>query len=268
MLFKLPPGSLESLLTMCAEMYFICFRGEPSSLSDLRLHSQLYWWPSRESGTTQSALLMTSQGVRDHTTSSAEDQPGSQGPHDQLCWWPARESRTTQPTLLMTSPGLRDHTTSSAEDQPGSQWSHSQLCWGPSRESGTTQPTLLMTSLESGTTQPALLRTSPGVRDHTANSADDQPGSQGPHSQLYWGPDWESGTTQPALLWTSPGVRDHTANSAEEQPGSHGPHGLLCWKTAWESRTTAPVCDQPIEEWRSYSGKNWLIRQGVLIRDS
>ena len=268
MLFKLPPGSLESLLTMCAEMYFICFRGEPSSLSDLRLHSQLYWWPSRESGTTQSALLMTSQGVRDHTTSSAEDQPGSQGPHDQLCWWPARESRTTQPTLLMTSPGLRDHTTSSAEDQPGSQWSHSQLCWGPSRESGTTQPTLLMTSLESGTTQPALLRTSPGVRDHTANSADDQPGSQGPHSQLYWGPDAESGTTQPALLWTSPGVRDHTANSAEEQPGSHGPHGLLCWKTAWESRTTAPVCDQPIEEWRSYSGKNWLIRQGVLIRDS
>ena len=116
------------------------------------------------------------------------------------------------------------------------------------------------------TTQPALLRTSPGVRDHTANSAHDQPGSQGPHSQLCWGPALESGTTQPALLRTSPGVRDHTASSAEDQPGSHGPHGLLCWET--ESGTTALLCDQPIEEWRSYSGRNWLIRLGILITDN
>ena len=199
LLFKLPSRSFESLHTMlisvcvykafplsdtslCAEMYFIGFRGEPSRLSDLRLHSQFCWWPARESGPTQPALPMTSTGVRDHTASSADDQPGSQGPHNQLCWWPAHYS---------------------------------------------------------GTTQPALLRTSPGVRDHTANSADDQPG-----------------------------VRDHTASSAEEQPGSHGPHGLLCGETAWESGTTAPLCDQPIEEWRSYSGKNWLIRQGILIRDN
>ena len=183
LLLKLPPGSLESLHTMlisvcvcksfplydtslCAKMYFICFRSEPPNLSDLRPHSQLCWWPARESGTTQPALPMTSPGIRDHTASSAEDQPGSQGPHSQLCLWPALESGTTQPTLLMTSLGVRDHTASSTEDQPGNQGPHSQLCWGPARES-----------------------------DHTANSAYDQPWSQGPHSQLYLGPARESGTT-------------------------------------------------------------------------
>ena len=85
--------------------------------------------------TTQPVLLMTSLGVRDHTTSSADDQIGSQGPHSQLCWWPARESGTTQPTLLMTSLesgttqpallrnslGVTDHMAYSAEKQPGSQ---------------------------------------------------------------------------------------------------------------------------------------------------
>ena len=156
LLSKLPPGSLESLQTMlisfyvckafslsdtslCAEMYFICFKGEPSNLSDLRLHSK-------------------------------------------LCWWPA---------------------------------------------------------LESGTTQPTLLRTGSGVRDNTHSSAEDRPGSQGPHSQLCWGTAWVSWTIWPTLLRNSLGVTDHS-----------------------------PMCDQPIEEWRSYLGKNWLIGQGVLIRDN
>ena len=143
---------------------------------------------------------MTSPGVRDHSTRSAYDQPGSQGPHSQLCWWPAQESGTTQPALLKTSPG-----------------------------SGTTQPVLLMTSPGSGTTQPVLLRTSLGVREHTASSAEDQTGSQGPHSQLCWWPAQESRTTQPALLMTSPGVRDHTTSSTDDQPGSQGPHSQLCW---------------------------------------
>ena len=118
--------------------------------------------------------------------------------------------------------------------------------------------------------------------DYTVSSADDQPWSQGPHRQLYWGPARESGTTHPVLLRTSPGVRDHTANSVEDQPGSQGPHSQLCWGTAWVSWTIwhtllrnslgvmdhSPMCDQSIEEWRSFSGKNWLIRQGVLIRDN
>ena len=186
MLFKLPPQSLESLQTMlnsvcvckafpfsdtclCAEMYFICFRGEPCSLSDLRLHSQLCWWPARESGTTQPALLMTSPRVRDHTASSTDDQPGSQGPHSQLYWWPARESETTQPTMLRTSTGVRDHTANSAEDQLRSQ----------------------------KTIQPTLLRNRLGVRDHTANSAEEQPGNHGPYGLLCWDIAWESGTTAP-----------------------------------------------------------------------
>ena len=91
------------------------------------------------------------------------------------------------------------------------------------------------------TTQPALLMTSPGVRDHTANSAEEQPRSQGPHSQLCWGPAWESGTTQPALLGTSPGVRDHTASSAEDQRGSQGAHSQFCWGPTRESGSTQPV---------------------------
>ena len=207
--------------SLCAEMYFIGFRGEPSRLSDLRLHSQFCWWPARESGPTQPALPMTSTGVRDHTASSADDQPGSQGPHNQLCWWPAHYSGTTQPALLRTipgvrdhtansaddQPGVRDHTASSAEDQPGSQGPHSQLCWWP--------------AWESGTTQPALLRTRLGVRDHTASSAMDQPRSQGPHSQLCWGTAWESRTAWPTLLKNSLGVTDHS------------PH---VWSTHWRMK--------------------------------
>ena len=157
----------------------------------------------------------------DYTASSADDQPGSQGPHNQVCRWPAQELGITQPALLMTSPGVKDHTINSADDQPITQGPHSQLCWGPARESGTTQPTLLMTSLESGTTQLALLRTSPGVRDHTANSTEDQTGSQGPHSQLCYGPAQESWTTQPTLLRNSLGVRDHSP---------------LVWSTHWRMK--------------------------------
>ena len=59
---------------------------------------------------------------------------------------------------------------------------------------------------------------------------------------------------------------DYTTSSADDQPGNQGPHGLLCWETAWESGTTALLCDPPTEEWRSYSGRNWLIRQGIQCR--
>ena len=103
-------------------------------------HSQLYWGPARESGTTHPVLLRTSPRVRDHTASSTDDQPGSQGPHSQLCWGPAQESKTIQPTLLRNRLGVRDHTANSADDQPGNHGPHGLLCWETAWESGTTAP--------------------------------------------------------------------------------------------------------------------------------
>ena len=85
------------------------------------------------------------------------------------------------------------------------------------------------------TTQSALLMTSLGVRDHTANSTEDRPGSQGQHTQFCWGPARESGTTQPTVLRNSLGVMDYMAYSAEKQPGSHGPQPHV-WSTHWRMK--------------------------------
>ena len=184
LLFKLPPGSLESSHTMLISVC-VC---KAFPLYDTSLCAKVYLFVSDVSPPAWVTW--------DYTASSADDQPGSQGPHSQLCWGTAQESGTTQPALLRTSLGVRDHTTSSAEDQPGSQGAHSQLCWGPAQESGSTQP--------------VLLRTSAGFRDHTDNSVEEQPRSKGPHSQLCWGTDWESWTTWPTLLRNNMGVRDHS----------------------------------------------------------